>query len=119
MRAMSKALALLLAILGAGCGTILASSTRPVLLQSSPPGANVSVDGQPVGSSPITVSLDNHKSHTVTFAGPGNGMCVIESSVGPVWVILDVLFGLLPLVVDAATGAWSEINNPSCAVILQ
>ena len=35
----------------------------------------------------------------------------INSKVGAGWVILDVLGGLIPIVVDAATGSWKKLDQ--------
>jgi len=44
---------------------------------------------------------------------------VLSSSVGGVWVILDVVCGLLPVVIDAATGSWYEFDTKYAGVYLE
>jgi hypothetical protein len=119
---MMRSLALLACLALIGCGTLFADKTRPVLLQSSPPGAQVTVDGMPVGVAPVTVGLDNHKSHVVSFSRGGRAAsCVVSASPGALWVVLDIIFlpALLPIIIDAVTGGWNEIGQPTCAVFLE
>ncbi|MEM7756046.1 MAG: hypothetical protein AAF297_10470, partial [Planctomycetota bacterium] len=34
----------------------------------------------------------------------------LTRSIGAIWIILDVVFGLIPVVVDAITGNWYEVG---------
>jgi hypothetical protein len=40
----------------------------------------------------------------------------VRRFVGVGWVLLDVLLGLAPVIVDAATGSWYEYEDTSMAV---
>lgn len=110
----------------AGCATLfnkdtrLNKDTRPIALVSTPAGAEVWMNGQRRGVTPITLELDNHNSHTVTFRKEGHReiVCQLTASVGTGWVILDVLGGLVPIIVDAATGAWKSLDQESCNAAL-
>lgn len=103
-----------------GCAALFNSSTKDVSLNSDPSGATVLVDGNRRGTTPTTLELDNNSSHTVTFQMDGheNMSCEIGTSVGAGWVILDVLGGVLPVVIDAATGKWKSLEKGSCNVQL-
>lgn len=110
-----------LAALGSyGCATLFASKSSSIPMNSEPTGAEVFVDGNRVGQSPTTIELDHKRDHTVTFrkAGYKEVNCTVTRSVGAGWVILDVLGGLLPVVIDAATGAWYNIKPKTCNVNL-
>lgn len=104
-----------------GCGTLLNKGVNTAPVTSSPDGANIYVDGNRVGTTPDTVSLDNQKSHTIALRMDGyrESTCQIRSSAKAGWVVLDVVFGVAPLVVDAVTGGWKGISNPACHVDLQ
>ena len=82
-----------------GCATILASKSKMVPLASTPSGAEVLLDGNPVGVTPMQLKVDHGKSHTVTFrkAGHRDMTCQLSAKTGAGWVVLDVLTGLVPM----------------------
>ena len=41
------------------------------------------------------------------------------NKVGAGWVILDVLAGLIPVIIDAVTGAWYHLDEKNVAVQLE
>ena len=43
----------------------------------------------------------------------------IVNKVGAGWIVLDVLLGLVPVIVDAATGAWYHLNHTNLRVVLE
>src|SRR5437899_1435331 len=117
----SKPLSLLLACLaGSGCATLFAHKTMMAPLSSDPPGAEVFVDGHRVGQTPMTYELNHRQDHVITFrkAGYKEASCMIARSVGVGWVVLDVIGGLIPVIIDAATGAWYTSNPKACSVNL-
>ncbi len=100
----------------AGCATLFAKNTKPVGMVSTPVGAEVWINGQQHGVTPLTLDLNNHVGHMVTFkmAGHQDVTCQLTTSIGAVWIILDVLGGLIPIIVDASTGEWKSLNQESC-----
>jgi len=119
MKAHVKAHALVLGAIvltATGCATVLGSKNHDFDFNTEPHGAQVIVDGTPVGSTPLTVNLSNTQSHTVVFkkAGFADVGCVTGRGTGAGWVIADVIFGLVPLVVDAATNDWSHAKTHEC-----
>ena len=68
------------------------------------------------GVTPVALDLDNHNPHTVVFKRDGyhDIVCEIGATVGAGWVVLDILGGLLPVIVDAATGAWKSLDKGAC-----
>lgn len=113
-------LVLLAALAGTGCATVFAHKTMMAPMSSDPPGAEVFVDGHRVGQTPMTIELSHRREHVVTFrkAGYKEATCSIGRSVGAVWVVLDVVFGLVPVIIDAATGSWYGSNPTVCSVTL-
>jgi hypothetical protein len=67
-------------------------------------------------TTPMSVDLTSAQAHTVTFriVGMTPVTCLLNRKVGVQWVILDVLGGLIPVVVDAATGSWYELDKNVC-----
>lgn len=103
-----------------GCATLFGSHTAEFDFTSEPAGAEVLIDGQPAGHTPLEVKLSNHKSLVVTFRKDGyeDITCRLDTKVGAGWVVLDVLGALVPVVVDGATGNWAQLPDHDCHVTL-
>ncbi len=43
----------------------------------------------------------------------------VNHSIGAGWIILDVLGGFIPLIVDAATGSWNQLENTTVRCSLE
>lgn len=100
------------ALLLNGCATVFHGTTEKVAFSSEPTGAKVYIDGQPMGTTPTEMKLASKKSYTVEFRKEGyeNRAMILTNSVDALWVVLDVVFGLIWVVVDAATGAWHTFD---------
>lgn len=102
-------------LVSSGCGALLTPSSALITLTSEPDGAEVRVDGFPVGRTPLQTYVSSRRHHHVTFEYGGQETgCIIEASVGAGWVVLDVLLGLIPVVVDAVTGGWTSVDSDGC-----
>ena len=119
---LTRVLALIAVVGASGCATILNEDTRLVTVQSNLPGAQVVVDGRPVGPAPLTVPLTNSNEHQIMVHAPGYAPqgCFLDASVGIGWVILDVILIplLIPIIVDAVTGEWRDLDQTNCFVTL-
>lgn len=104
-----------------GCATLFNSGTANVPMSSEPSGADVFVNGNRMGTTPVTLELDNNSEHTVVFRRDGfnDVTCELNTSVGAGWVVLDVLGGLVPVIIDAATGKWNSLNSNNCNVTMR
>lgn len=113
-------LCMLVSVAAVACGTLFNQSEKTVSMSSEPSEAEVWVDGNRMGMTPVTLELDNFESHTVTFRKEGyrEVTCELNSSAKAGWIVLDVLGGLIPVIVDAATGEWSGISDDTCNVTL-
>lgn len=104
------------------CATIFASDTRSIMITSSPPGAEIRINGQPKGTTPARIAVSDHERLEVTIAKPGfkPGGCYINTSVQAVWIVVDVLliYTVVPLLVDLITGEWSSLDSEYCTVEL-
>ncbi len=91
------------------CATILGGSKKGVRVTGNPPNAKVYYNGDYIGEAPVTVKVpksakqgnskvtvkaNNYKSQDITL--------IRKWSIG--YTVLDILTGLVPLVIDAATG---------------
>jgi hypothetical protein len=96
-----------------GCATIFKGSTDTVNFSSDPSGAKVYVNGSLMGTVPLQLELKSNQTYTIEFRKEGyeNKTVVLNNSVGAGWIILDVLFGLVPIIVDAATGNWYSLDQ--------
>lgn len=117
MQSLSKFAAPVLATaMLSGCGTILTPSQALVTFTSDPPGADVLVDGMPVGRTPVQTLVSNRRDHVVTLQHDSgeSTSCILYSSLGAGWLVLDILLGLVPVIVDAATSGWNELEQYGC-----
>ncbi len=112
-------ISIVLLIATTGCGTLFNRNLKPVMLDSDPQGADVYVDGNRVGKTPINVEMEKKHSANLTFKKEGyeEKTAIIQSQLVPGLLILD-LFGLVPLVVDAATSNWNDLDKGNLKVLL-
>lgn len=113
MKKLLMAMVGVLALGSTGCATMFGQKVQPVSVQSSPSDAEVFIDGAPRGHTPLMLELKPNKSYTVVIRKPGytDQTHVLTNSVGAQWLILDVLGGFVPILVDASTGAWYELDS--------
>lgn len=119
---MRKLLAVLLVLATTtGCAAILGTKQKNFDLNSNPPGADVYLNGNRLGSTPLKVKLSNQATHTFVFRRQGyqEATCTLNRGTGAGWVVLDVLTGLVPIVIDAATGSWSQTKGNGCLQSLE
>lgn len=110
-----------MSLLLTGCATLFKGQRQMVGAGSSPVGAEVFVNGVSMGFTPVQLNLDVARAHQVTFrlAGHRDLTVTLEPRVGIGWVILNVLGGLIPVVIDAATGSWNYLVPDNIQVTLQ
>jgi PEGA domain len=117
-----RALILACAVWGlTACASVLGSKQKDFDLRSTPDGADVFLNGNRVGTTPVTVKLSNQAQHTFVFkkAGYKDGSCTLARGTGAGWVIFDVVTGLVPIIIDAATNSWSQTKGSNCTGALQ
>lgn len=108
-------------VLLAGCGTLFTPSTKSISLNSSPVEAEVVINGSLQGVTPLTLELSNRETHVIEFRKDGyeSVACTLHASVKGSIIILDVLGGLVPVIIDAATGDWKTLKEDFCNVSLR
>jgi hypothetical protein len=104
-----------------GCAAVLGSKQKEFDQSSTPAGADVFLDGNRLGSTPVRVQLSNQATHTFVFRREGyrEASCTLARGTGGGWVILDVLTGLVPVIIDAATNSWSQTKGHGCSQSLE
>lgn len=104
------------------CATVFAKNTRSIMVTSNPPGAEITVNGVAKGLTPTRISVNDHQRLQVAIRKPGfhGGGCYVNTSIGAVWVIADLIFiaAVLPLVIDLITNSWSSLDTSYCTVNL-
>lgn len=106
-------IAALLLITGllSSCALLFKGESSKVNFKTKPDGAEVIVNGVSYGTTPVEVHLKSDTSYTVELKYHGQTHnLVLQNNVGGLWVVLDILGGFVPLIVDAATGAWYNLS---------
>jgi hypothetical protein len=122
---MKKLLSLLLpfCLVMSSCATLFSGSTQSVAIASSTKDAKIYVDGEFVGKDYARVELKKAKNHYVDIKKDGFKPAYknITKDLQAGWVILDVLLLelVVPIVVDAITGAWYELSPDNINVELE
>ncbi len=103
------------------CATIFKGNTERVRFRSEPAGATVYVNGQDIGATPVSLKLESHRQYVIEFVKPGYRKKVynVSNHIGPGWIILDVICGVLPVVVDAVTGSWYSLDQTNINAVLE
>jgi hypothetical protein len=104
-----------------GCAAVLGSKQKDFDLHSTPQGADVFLDANRLGATPLKVKLSNMAEHTFVFRKEGykDATCTLAKGTGAGWVVFDVLTGLVPIVIDAATNSWSQTKGSTCSGALE
>lgn len=106
----------LVVFLSASCATILRSdSEREVSIDSTPSGATVTIDGEVVGVTPLTISLDvNKKSYSVKLQEEGYPVryFTIKRKISGGWLLADLLLTtVIGVAVDMKSGAIFDLES--------
>ena len=117
---MTRPLALVALSLLSGCATITQGTHADVEIRTRPEKAQIWVDGVQAGTAPAKVSMEVNATHVVVIRAPGYEEQTIRTDrvVGGGYILIDILLGVVPLIVDAATGAYSHIQPIPMNVML-
>jgi len=98
-----------------GCAAIFTSGRGKIDATSNPVGAEVLVNGEKMGQTPVTLRLKTKGEYTIVIRKDGfkEQLFRVTNKVGAGWIVLDVLCGLIPVIVDAATDSWYVFNERS------
>ena len=110
---------LLAAFFLTSCATILRKNTKQdVTFTTSPPNANVYVNGKMVGNSPVTLALETTESHEIKYElnGYPTKSYNLEGKILPKYVAGDIALGAgalgwIPALVDNHTNKWRGFDQ--------
>lgn len=104
-----------------GCATLEKGTHESVDFDSDPSGADVYVNGDRMGSTPVTLKLESKTIQRVEFKKSGyrSKNYTITNHIVTKWVIFDVILGVAPVIVDAVTGAWYELDQDEVNAVLE
>jgi hypothetical protein len=96
-----------------GCGALFNGGPQRLTVNSTPTAAEVWIDGAKRGTTPFFVDLAKNKDHTFVFKHVGFDDATVDvtKKVKGTYVILDVLGGVLPVVVDAVAKSWYVLDR--------
>ena len=104
-------------ILSWGCATVMNKSTADVSILTEPAGADVYIDNQFVGKSPLATKV-KHENHNIRVEKPGyeTGVAQITSSISG-WAVVGAML-IVPIIVDASTGAIHSVDEKEIRIKL-
>jgi hypothetical protein len=107
--------------MSSSCALMFKGTSEEVRFGSDPQRAEVWVNGAKMGETPVSLKLESKKTYTIEFKMEGFKTVTksITNHVGAGWIVLDVLMGLVPVIIDAATGAWYNLDQKNVDAILE
>ncbi len=101
------------------CGALFMGTTQTVSIKSFPQGSTIEVDGT-TDLTPAMIELQRNNSYVVTISKEGyeTQQVKIGQKVNVGIVVLDILGGLVPLIIDAAMGTWNNLEPKEITVNL-
>ncbi|MFT6971996.1 MAG: hypothetical protein ACI9GZ_004033 [Bacteroidia bacterium] len=102
-------------IMLSGCATLFGPKNHSLAFGTNPDGAEIYLNGARVGATPLTLQLTADQTYNIEFRKEGYKSITrtVNSKVGGGWIVLDILGGLVPIIVDAATGNWKKLDQSS------
>jgi uncharacterized protein YceK len=100
-------LALIVALVLGGCGTIVNGTSQTIAVNTEPPGATLKIDDGSVWTTPTQVKLKRKNDYIFTISKEGYQTQIIPiNSVLSGWLVGNIVFGgIIGGGIDAATGA--------------
>ena len=111
----------LICIYLSSCALVFKGTKQDVSFRSEPQRAEVYVNGIRMGETPLTLRLVTKQTYAIEFRREGYKpkSVQINNKVGAGWVVLDIVLGLVPVVIDAATGAWYSLDQKNIDAVLE
>ena len=111
----------LICIYLSSCALVFKGTKQEVSFRSDTQRVEVYVNGIRMGETPLTLKLVTKKTYAIEFKIEGYKpkSVQINNKIGAGWIILDILAGLVPVVIDAATGAWYSLDQKNVDAVLE
>ena len=106
----------------AGCGSIIHGTRQEIILNSTPEGAQILENGQPIGTTPTTLRFRRGDDHLLTFRLDGyqDVRVTLNKELDATSMVLNLLFGgPIGFVVDFSNGAAYELDPDIVDVVMQ
>lgn len=102
-----------------GCATAFRSTRETIHVESTPNGAELKANGRSVGQTPTDLKVERKRSTELTLEKPGYETYhgIPKRNINAAWLTLDIATCVvpvafcIPLILDAVTGAWYDVNN--------
>lgn len=103
------------------CGLIFKGTHEEVFFNSNPIGAEISVNGRTLGMTPIMLAMNCNDAYMIEFKKTGfqTFRMFLDNRMNIGYLVCDILFMPIPLLLDAITGAWYELNTHNVFIQLQ
>jgi hypothetical protein len=109
----------------AGCAAVFRDSKATVHVESTPSGADAKRGDVKIGNTPGDFEVDRAKSTQLTIVKQGyeDAPVPVKKNINPAWLVLDIatcVFPValcIPLLVDAVTGAWNDVDGHYTATL--
>lgn len=103
------------------CALVFKGTKQELSANSDPSRAQVWVNGIQMGETPITLKLESKKTYAIEFKKEGykSKTVNVTNHIGAGYIILDIVCGLVPIIIDAATGAWYSLDDKTVNAVLE
>lgn len=116
---MKRVLFCLFLLLSCSCAAVFRDSKVRVHVDSEPSEADIRYDDQPVGKTPgdVEVERGGSTSFKVSKPGYGEGTGTVGKHLNAGWAVADIATCVIPvalcipLLVDAISGAWMDVDE--------
>ena len=113
-------LAMGLLLVQVACASVISGTRQKISVQSTPPGANVQVDGRPTGQTPLVTKVKRNKRHEILITK--EGYLPDSRSTGKAfnYVLLGNILvgGLIGMTIDLVDGAAYTVEPNKIVVTL-
>lgn len=105
-RSIISALLILSVVFCSGCATIIKGSNEKIYVDCTNGIAKVYLDGFLVGTTPLVLDLPTKNTYRleVRMNGHEEQGKLLSSRIDESWVIVDIMLGFVPVLIDAANG---------------
>jgi hypothetical protein len=98
-----------------GCAAVFRGTKQTVTVESAPAGAEATSGPRKVGTTPARFEVERNGVTQVTVKKEGyeDSVGVVKKQMNPAWLTLDIVtcvVGCIPLLVDALTGGWIDVE---------